>query len=223
MPERLLDERISPVTRTGDPCTHMPSQSEIGASTLQFSVAVPRRASLAASRLMQSRIRPGLAAGFGTAVLFQQGPRLTPHHQLVAVLPRLRCNRPAQRVVRGVDLGVVRVQGQRHGPVQLDEVQDVTCNDGVLTNLQLHRAGLPFDPFDGRGRAVGVGEHRRLQERRSCRPPPPRCRPSPDRRTPRATCLRGRSTVIVQSWLNEYPSHRNGCRSVLCGCSKNVY
>ena len=50
----------------------MPSQLAIAVSASQFSVAVPRSVSFAASRTEQSATRPGLSAGLGTAVPFSQ-------------------------------------------------------------------------------------------------------------------------------------------------------
>ena len=60
------------MTRSGVPSKVMPSQSAMGVSADQFSVASPANVSRAASSASQSETRPGLLAASGTAVPVSQ-------------------------------------------------------------------------------------------------------------------------------------------------------
>ena len=64
--------RFSAMTRSGVPYTSTPSQSLMGVSADQFSVALPARVSRAASSVSQSDTSPGLLPGTVTATPEEQ-------------------------------------------------------------------------------------------------------------------------------------------------------
>ena len=73
IPVSLRSDRSTSITRGGEPPMVIPSQSAIGRSVLQFSVALPASVSLTSSSAVQSATRPELACGLGTATPLAQG------------------------------------------------------------------------------------------------------------------------------------------------------